>query len=133
MSHSASETVTHWLQRLASTAVAGDLEAHMALISPDLQLFGIPGFEVLEYDDWRRQCAHEFPQRLVRAIHYSEPRIRTATDRDILFSVIEAIETHDGERTGQAVEMLLRREGGHWRLAQQRILDEDEATHLGLV
>ncbi len=130
---SANATVSQWLRKLAETAVAGDLDAHMALISPSLQLFGVPGFETLGYDDWRQQCAHEFPQRLVTAIHYGEPRIRTATDSDILFSVLERIETRDSLRAGQPVEMLLRHEDGSWRLLQQRILDESEAAHLGLI
>lgn len=125
--------VQRWLDTLSSTTIAGDLDRHMALISQKLQLFGVPGFDTLGYDDWKKQCAHEFPQRMVSDIHYGPVKIRTASDEHILFSAHEHIETRDGERIKQAVEMLLSLEDdGQWRLTQQRILDAAEAAHLGL-
>ncbi len=133
MRNAPENVVQQWLDALSSTTIAGELDRHMALISQKLKLFGMPGFDTLGYDDWKRQCAHEFPQRMVDDIHYGPVKIRTTSDGHILFSVHEYIETRDGERIKQPVEMLLSLEDdGQWRLTQQRILDAAEATHLGL-
>ena len=127
------ETIDTWLQDFVTTALAGDLEGHMAMISPDVMVFGVPGFDTLGYEDWYRQCEHEFPQRLIRALVYSGTRIRSADDERILFKSLETTCTADGGETSQGVEMLLQRDGDAWRLKQLRLLPEDEARHDGLL
>ena len=127
------QTVASWLQDFVTTALAGDLDGHMGMISPDVMVFGVPGFDTLDYDDWYRQCEHEFPQRLIRALDYRGTRIRSADDSRILFKSLETTRTADGGEIAQGVEMLLQQEAGVWRLKQLRILPEDEARHDGLM
>ena len=127
------QTVDSWLRNFVTTAVAGDLDGHMAMISPDVMVFGVPGFETLGYDDWYRQCEHEFPQRLIRALDYTGTRIRSADDARILFKSLETTHTADGGEVAQGVEMLLQQEAGAWRLKQLRVLPEEEARHDGLL
>ena len=127
------QTVASWLQDFVTTALAGDLDGHMGMISPDVMVFGVPGFETLGYDDWYCQCEHEFPQRLIRALDYSDTRIRSADDTRILFKSLETTRTADGGEIAQGVEMLLQQEAGVWRLKQLRLLPEDEARHDGLM
>jgi hypothetical protein len=129
------ETVDHWLQQFIDTALARDLDAHMALISPEVMVFGVPGFDTLGFDDWYRQCEHEFPQGLIRTIAYGNVGIRTADARRVLFKARETTETSTGERIIQGVEMLLQRAADDdvWRLKQLRLLPEDEARHDGLL
>ena len=47
--------VENWLEQFVSTALEGGLAAHMAMISRDVLVFGVPGFDALEFDDWYRQ------------------------------------------------------------------------------
>ncbi len=41
------QIVDRWLRRIIATAVAGNLAGHMAMISPDVMVFGVPGFDTL--------------------------------------------------------------------------------------
>ncbi len=127
------QTVNSWLQGFVTTALAGDLDGHMAMISPQVMVFGVPGFDTLGYDDWYRQCEHEFPQRLLRDIEYSGTRIRSADADSILFKSLETTRTADGGEIAQGVEMLLQRNADDWHLKQLRLLPEDEARHDGLL
>jgi len=105
----------------------------MAMISPQVTVFGVPGFDTLGYEDWYRQCEHEFPQGLITALEYSRVKVRTAGERDALFKSLETTRTSDGGTLAQAVEMLLQRDGESWKLKQLRMLPEDEARHDGLL
>jgi len=126
-------TVTAWLERFVATALGRDLAGHMAMISPEVLVFGVPGFDTLDYDDWYRQCEHEFPQGLLTGLEYSAVNIRTASDDRILFKALESTTTADGGCRRQGVELLLQRDGDHWRLKQLRLLPQDEARHDGLL
>ena len=110
-----------------------DLAGHMAMISPQVTVFGVPGFETLGYQDWYRQCEHEFPQGLIAAIAYSRIDIRVADEARILFKALETTRTADGAQTAQGVEMQLQRQGDAWLLQQLRLLPTDEAHHDGLL
>ncbi|MGB5464466.1 MAG: nuclear transport factor 2 family protein [Sedimenticolaceae bacterium] len=125
--------VQDWLANFRRTALARDLEGHMAMISPQVTVFGVPGFDTLGYQDWSKQCAHEFPQGLIVALDYSRIAVRTANDSQILFKALETTATADGGQIAQAVEMLLQCDEDSWRLKQLRILPADEARHDGLV
>ena len=105
----------------------------MAMISPQVMVFGVPGFDTLGYDDWYRQCEHEFPQGLITALEYSKLKLRTASGDSIMFKALETTQTSDGGRLAQAVEMLLQNEEGNWKLKQLRMLPEDEARNDGLL
>jgi hypothetical protein len=126
-------TAQSWLNRFVATALARDLQGHMAMISPHVMVFGVPGFETLGYDDWYRQCEHEFPQGLITGLEYSRLKLRTASADSILFKALETTRTSEGGNLAQAVEMLLQHEGGDWKLKQLRMLPEDEARHDGLL
>lgn len=122
-----------WLKNFIGTALARDLHGHMQLISPGVLVFGVPGFDTLDYDDWYRQCEHEFPQGLLEDLSYERLVMRSADDENILFKALETTKTHDGGQIAQGVEMLLERDGDAWRLRQLRVLPEDEARHDGLI
>ena len=124
--------VNDWLERFVGSALAYDLGSHMAMISPEVLVFGVPGFDSLDYDDWYRQCECEFPQGLVTGLRYDNVRIRTSSDEDILFKSLETTQTSRGGCVEQAVEILLHNDGDTWRLKQMRLLEEDEARHDGL-
>lgn len=47
---------------MALTANAGAYTSHMDLISKDVSVYGVPGFDVIGYDDWTRQCEYAFDE-----------------------------------------------------------------------
>ncbi len=122
-----SKNAKDMLERLALTANAGDYAAHMDLISQQVSVFGVPGFEVIGYDDWARQCKHEFAAGLLKQVSYAGLRVVTLAPGNVLFKTTETVEGTDGTVNRQGVEILIRKEDdGKWRIVQERILADDE-------
>ncbi len=115
------------LETLALTANAGAYTSHMNLISKGVSVYGVPGFEVIGYDDWARQCQYEFDEGILKRVSYEGMQLVTVTQENVLFRTIETVEAKDGTINRHAVEILIRKEAdGKWRVLQERILAEDE-------
>jgi hypothetical protein len=128
-----SKVARELVERLALTANAKDHDAHMDLISQKVQLFGVPGFEVIDYQDWAAQCRHEFDQNILKSVRYADLNIRLMTPGRIMFTVDETVEATDGTVKTQGVEILIEKEAdAKWRITQERVLSEDEARHYQL-
>ncbi|MDH3703098.1 MAG: nuclear transport factor 2 family protein [Alphaproteobacteria bacterium] len=113
----------NFLSRFAQTAIAGDHAAHMNMISKKVRLYGMPGFEAINYEDWSQQCAHEFAQGLMKSISYLGLEMKMETDTLICVETHETIEAKDGTVNSHALEIFIEREDdGEWRLVQERIL-----------
>lgn len=122
-----SQIAAQMLAALARTANAGDHAAHMALISKSVNVFGVPGFEVIGYEDWSRQCQHEFAQGLLAAVEYQGLQLVHATADHILFKTVETVRGSEGTTHRHGLEILIQREpDGVWRVTQERILGADE-------
>ncbi len=130
-----SQTIAEqWLLDAVTTANNKDLEAHMELISRRISLQGMPGFESIGYEDWSRQCQHEFENSLLKSVRYDGFKLVADTPTRIMFKTFETVEATDGTINAQGVEMLLEKEeDGKWRLVQERILPPDESAHDQLV
>lgn len=126
--------VNQWLASYAATAVDGDLDIHMSHISKEVQVYGVKGFDVVTYDDWRNQCAQEFPQKLIKSLDYDNISIRPDDGgQRIVFLAQEKITTNEGKVIRQPLEMVLdQNEEEVWLLKQLRILDENQAGQAGL-
>lgn len=125
--NSADRPARDMLEALALTANAGAIISHMDLISKEVSVYGVPGFDVIGYDDWARQCEYEFDEGLLKRVSYEGLRMVTATPANLLFKTIETVEGSDGTVNCQGVEILIRREAdGKWRVLQERILAADE-------
>lgn len=123
-------TVSAFLQSMADTATHMNLEAHMDLISRKIQLFGVPGFEVIGYDDWFAQCQHEFSQGLIKGVSYQGLKIITPTENRIMFKTIETVEATDGACNIMGIEVIIEKEEDNkWRMSQERVLTDDELAH----
>jgi len=119
-----------WLKEIAETANAKDFAGHMALISRRISLHGVPGFETIGYDDWARQCQHEFENNILKSVQYEGFKLVAATEKAVMFKTFETVEGTDGMVNAQGVEILLEQEDdGKWRMVQQRILPDDETAH----
>jgi len=124
-------TIEAFLVQLALTANSKDHAAHMDLISKNVQVYGLPGFEVLGYDDWSKQCQHELEDNILKGVQFECLWVRVEQPDQNLFVVKEIIEANDGTVIRQTAEMLIRRDDdGKWRLQQERVLSEQEASHL---
>ena len=96
-----------WLTAIVDTASQRDHAAHMKLISKNISLAGVPGFENIGFDDWSNQCKHEFENELIGEIQYQGLKIRAATDSRIMFVTQETVIASDGTQNQQGIECLL--------------------------
>jgi len=128
-----SKVARDWLDALARTANAKDFAAHMDLISKEVQVFGVPGFEVIGYDDWARQSEHEFSAGILARVSYQGLKVQAMTPGRVMFKTLETLETSDGETQTQGVEIVIVQENdGVWRVTQERVLTPEEAKFDGL-
>ena len=122
-----------WLHDAAKTASDNDFAAHMDLISRRVALHGVPGFEVIGYDDWAAQCQQEFGKRLINSVSYDGFILVADTGSQVMFKTFETVEAADGKVNAQGIEVLLEQEAdGKWRLVQERVLPAEESAHYGL-
>ncbi len=132
-STSAQNIINHWIDACSRTIQNYDHVAHMNLISEDVQVFGVPGFEVIGYQDWYAQSEHEFSQRLILDAQYEGMKIRQENESRIMFATMESITAADKSVNKQAIEVVLAKEiDGEWRVIQERLLSTDEAKHWGI-
>jgi len=120
-------TAQNFLDRMASTANALDLDQHMNLISRDVGVFGVPGFDVIGYNDWYSQCRHEFENRLLKQVSYRGLNVLAETPERIMFKSIETVIGADGATSTSGIEFIISKEAdGQWRVTQERVLPDDE-------
>ena len=125
----AAERAQSFLSQMAQTANAKDLDAHMGLISRNVTLLGVPGFDSIGYDDWANQCQHEFAQNILDTVRFAGLRVLAATDSRIMFKTTETVTGTDGSINENAVEIMIALEqDGVWRLVQERVLTPEEAA-----
>ena len=123
-----------WLTDSATTANNKNYEAHMGLISRNVSLQGVPGFESIGYDDWAAQCKHEFDNNILKRVGYDGFKMIADTGNRIMFKTFESVEATDGTINAQGIEVLLEKEAdGIWRLLQERVLPDDETAHDNLI
>lgn len=122
-----SKSARDMLDAMALTANTGAYASHMDLISKEVRVYGVPGFEVINYHDWARQCKHEFEEGLLKRVSYEGLRVVTMGPGNVLFKTTETVEGTDGTINRHDLEILIRKEAdGKWRVLQERILAEDE-------
>jgi len=122
-----------WLDAVERTARALDYGAHMNLISKRVQVFGTPGFEVIDYADWARQCQHEFSENVLANVSYMGLKVMVAQPQRIMFRTVERVEATDGTCDEHGLEVLLELEDdGQWRVVQEKILSDEETAFSAL-
>lgn len=123
-----------WLKDLARTANEKELESHMALISKNIRLYGVPGYEAIGYADWNRQCGHEFENNILKSVQYEGMYLLDESNSSIRFRTFETVEGTDGMVNAHGIEILLELESdGQWRMTQQRVMSDDETRNEGLL
>ena len=113
--------------RMAETANTLDPDAHMNLISKDVSVFGVPGFDIIGYDDWFNQCKHEFENKLLKQVSYKGLNVLAKTPEKIMFKSLETVEGADVTVISSGIEFFIQKEeDGVWRVSQERVLPDDE-------
>ena len=116
-----------FLDQMAESANALDLDTHMNLISKDVSVFGVPGFDVIGYHDWFNQCKHEFENKLLKLVSYKGLNVLAETPDKIMFKSLETVEGEDGTVNTSGIEFIIQKEAdGVWRVSQERVLPDDE-------
>ncbi len=123
-----------WLDASALTASKNDFDAHFNLISPKVQVTGVPGFESISYDDWARAAEKDFKEGTLQGVSYEGLKMNAHNDTQIMFKTLETIFVNDGTKKTQGVEILLElEEDGVWRVIQERVMTGNEIRHVGLI
>src|SRR3989344_9677844 len=96
-----STVAREWLAASARTANAKDFEAHMDLISRKVQVFGVPGLEVIGYDDWAKQCRHEFETGVLKNVSYDGMKVQVMTPGRVMFKTTACAGPRDARQDFQ--------------------------------
>lgn len=127
------DIVQNWLDSCCETIQQYDHTAHMNLISRDIQVFGVPGFEVIGYADWHSQCEYEFKEKVIERASYDSLKIQHSNEDQVMFLIKETICATDGTVDTHPVEIELSREqDGQWRATRERLLSKQEARNFGI-
>ncbi len=117
--------INSFLQDMAETAMNNNLDAHMNLISESIQLHGVPGQDVIGYQQWKSQCQQEFADQLITEVRYEDLKIIPRQDNHLMFTTIETIKTSKGDTQTMTIEVILNKEeDGVWRMTQQKVLSD---------
>ncbi len=128
------EIAKKWLEASALTASNKNFEEHFKLISKNVRVTGVPGFESISYDDWANQCKKDFKEGLITGVSYDGLKLTATNENQIMFKTVETIFVNDGTKKAHGVEILLTQEDdGIWRVTQERVLTDGECIHDGLM
>ncbi len=118
------ELIQNWLARLRDSVARQDLEAHMALVSDKVQVYGIPGQPVIDYHGWRRRRDNEFRRDRLAGLAHENIRIKTVSLRRLGFEVDEIMTASDGPVLRLRKTVLLEEEDdGQWRVVEETVHD----------
>ncbi len=133
MPQTARQIAQQWLDDCCDTLARYDHAAHMNLISRRVQVYGVPGFEVIGYDDWHAQCEYEFGKKLIASTCYDGLELLDSGERQIRFATVETVTAVDGTVDSHPIEILLSLEDdGQWRVTEERLLTPVEALQRGI-
>jgi hypothetical protein len=109
-----------WLDDLSYTADTWNLDAHMALVSEQVTVRGIPGIGSIDYEGWKQRRENEFRNRLLRSLTYRLHTIIAQEEDSMLFTVVETMRSTEGQAfTVDKAIQLKREEDGVWRVIHE--------------
>jgi len=113
-----------FLNKMAETANNFNFEAHMNLISKEVNVLGFPGFDVITYDDWYNQCKKEFEDRVLKRVTYQGLYVVAENDERAMFQSVETVESSDGKMNLSVIEFTIQKEDdGQWRVVKEQIME----------
>ena len=128
------DIINDWALASCETLEDGDVEAHMNLISKQVQVYGLANHDVVDYNFWHTQVSEQFTQGMVVSARYYLHSFRSDSDSQIIFTAIEYLTDKDGNQHETPIEVVLSKEDdGVWRVLQEKILNDDEAKAAGVI
>ena len=112
-----------FLDAMAETANNFNFEAHMNLISKDVNVLGFPGFDVINYNDWYNQSKKEFEDRVLKRVTYQGLYVVAENEERAMFQSVETVESTDGKENISVIEFTIQKEDDEqWRVVKEEIL-----------
>ncbi len=114
--------IGNWLKQLTRSVETRDLDAHMRLVSERVQIYGLPGGQIIGYEQWKKRRHTEFSQAQLLALDYRLLNIKTITGRRLGFHVEEIMQACNGMRVFVDKDIILELEADeHWRVVEETI------------
>lgn len=111
-----------WLAAISDSVKAKDINAHMRLVSKNVHVYGIPGADVLNYQNWLYRRHNEFLNNKLLSLEYKLIRIKNDQQRRLGFEVEEQmISTDDRAYIINKDILLEREEDDNWRVVEENI------------
>ena len=114
--------VETWTFQIAETIKQRDINAHMQLVSADVQVYGMPSKAVIHYVEWRERREVEFKTGEVQSVSYVIERIISSMPRRITFSARENLLNNKRKVIIIDKTIILEKEDDNvWRVVEQTI------------
>ena len=111
-----------WLNALSESVLNKDINAHMRLVSKNVQVYGIPNMDTLNYQQWLYRRDNEFLNNKLLSLKYKIIRIKNDQLRRLGFEVEEQMIAADGSAVIISKDILLEREEDeNWRVVEEKI------------
>lgn len=120
--------VQDWLEKLANTASNGNVDAHMELISENVNVLDEPGKRNLDYTDMAEYCRNRFQSEPPVRVSYRDMRIKTMTPARVKFVATETVECPNKVNQRGMEFIIQREEDGCWRAVEERLLNRPESN-----
>ena len=118
------DIIQNWFAEMVHSVVTRDLDAHMALVSKQVQVYGLPGRNPVDYRSWLQRRNNEFSKMRLRSLHYDGVRIKTIGLKRLAFSTKETMTANDGSRVIINKDIMLQKEEDQqWRVIEETIND----------
>ena len=114
--------IEDWLDAMRQSVENQDLTAHMALVSKNVRVYGLPNYKEVDYDAWQQRRKNEFENNRLQGLVYKLIRIRMSLQRRIGFELEEHMLSSDGKVIVILKDVMLEREQDeNWRVVEENI------------
>ena len=111
-----------WLNAISDSVHKKDINDHMRLISKHVHVYGIPGIESLNYQQWLYRRHNEFLHDKLHSLQYKIIRIKKDQLKRLGFEVEEQMIATTGKAYIINKDILLEREeDDNWRVIEETI------------
>lgn len=111
-----------WLKAISDSVKNQNINEHMRLVSRHVQVYGIPGIDMLNYQQWLYRRHNEFLRNRLFSLQYRIIRIKNDQQRRLGFEVEEQMMATEGKAYIIHKDILLEREeDGNWRVVEEKI------------
>jgi len=111
-----------WLSAVSDSVKNKNINEHMKLVSKHVHVYGIPGVESINYQQWLYRRHNEFLQNRLLSLKYKIIRIKNDQQRRLGFEVEEQMMATDGRAIIISKDILLEREeDDNWRVVEEKI------------